>query len=61
MILFRPRTTDRDRADEDRPTVPLWSLEAVCDTEAEALEVIERFVDPAVRRRPATGSRLAAG
>lgn len=44
VIWFRPRMADRADADAERPTVGLDGVEAVCDTEAEALEVMDRFV-----------------
>lgn len=44
MIWFRPGGAERDEADAGRPTVPLGTVEAVCDSEEEAQAVHDHYV-----------------
>lgn len=41
MIWFRPGATER--SDDGRPTVWLGTVEAVCDTEDEALALVDQI------------------
>lgn len=53
MIWYRPVGVDRDE-DGARLTVPLGTVEAVCDTEDEALDLLAWM-----SRRAGTGARPA--